>query len=808
MIALGPLLLLLHAAAVPPVLELPEPGLDDTSAYQGYRTRIFRDSHDNAVQVYLERKSGRAVLVWADAADESAAFTARDSSGAAVEMTWGSPDAEVSESGGRRSVSYRLRFPGEPATLGHFALGTMRWERDLQYQGRHLAPFDSTLPPVPELAELLQGLARLDGVERARHLKLLADTSLESLRSRLHPVARLLRGDSAWIVRVEQPSFDGKNQLVLELRGSAKTSSVEPGQSTIVIRPRAAVPFTLAVTVTTDAAPLTPIDRNRIFTPGFLAFCTRVQRQGPASRRARRLERELRGMELVSYEEKLMAGLPNFATYFGRDMMMTALMMANIWRPAMLEHVIASALRKLSPAGEASHEEALGGQAIRENAGEYAGLLARAERAAPAIRDSLLARAGDVLEHLGRVRENYRMVDETFQLPVVAARYLARPDVPAAAKRTFLLTPAGTEEPATRLEALLRNLDFVAASAAPYAGSPEPTNLVAFHDDPAGGFVSGSWRDSGAGYAGGRFAMDVNVVWAPEALRGIETALASLRALGFTADTLLALSPRAAGGALARYLRDPAALRSAREAWSGARRWFEVTLAAPQVRDRIAAWLAWLPETERAYWRAVADTAEVPDRLRFLALSLDRSGQPIPVMNSDPASLLFVAEQDAEAASDWIEPLLRSFPVGLFVPGLGVLASNDVYATRDVWESFRADSYHSLRVVWGREVNLLLLGLARQIRRVTETPAARSVAAGAARAGERPATRAARLRRDIERVRGAAAASGLEYSELWSYRIERGALRPARFGASSDVQLWSLTDLAVQYALDAQRATR
>ena len=56
----------------------------------------------------------------------------------------------------------------------------------------------------------------------------------------------------------------------------------------------------------------------------------------------------------------------------------------------------------------------------------------------------------------------------------------------------------------------------------------------------------------------------------------------------------------------------------------------------------------------------------------------------------------------------------------------------DVYATRDVWESFRADSYHSLRVVWGREVNLLLLGLARQIRRVTETPAARSVAAGAA----------------------------------------------------------------------------
>ena len=42
-----------------------------------------------------------------------------------------------------------------------------------------------------------------------------------------------------------------------------------------------------------------------------------------------------------------MAGLPNYATYFGRDMMMTALMMRPIWRPEMSEHVIASVLRKL-----------------------------------------------------------------------------------------------------------------------------------------------------------------------------------------------------------------------------------------------------------------------------------------------------------------------------------------------------------------------------------------------------------------------------------------------------------------------------
>src|SRR5260221_271541 len=146
-----------------------------------------------------------------------------------MELAWGSPRAEVAESGGGRSGSDHLRLPGQPATLGHFALGTMRWERDLQYQGRHLAPFDSTLPPVPELVELIQGLARLDGAERARHLKILAGSSLESLRSRLHPATRLLKSDSVWTVRVEQPSFDARDRLLLPLGGSGQTPSGEAG---------------------------------------------------------------------------------------------------------------------------------------------------------------------------------------------------------------------------------------------------------------------------------------------------------------------------------------------------------------------------------------------------------------------------------------------------------------------------------------------------------------------------------------------------------------------------------------------------
>src|SRR2546430_15408737 len=75
---------------VPPYLAFPEPGLDDPAAYEGYETRVYRDASGNAFQVYLNRSKGRVVHLWADALNESAGFTARDSAGAPAELTWGS----------------------------------------------------------------------------------------------------------------------------------------------------------------------------------------------------------------------------------------------------------------------------------------------------------------------------------------------------------------------------------------------------------------------------------------------------------------------------------------------------------------------------------------------------------------------------------------------------------------------------------------------------------------------------------------------------------------------------------------------
>ena len=664
---------------------------------------MYRDSRGNAVQIYLDTKTGRVVHVWADALDESIGFTARDTAGRPAMLEWGPGGATVGAANGRRTFSSRLTAHGA-LKIGQFLLGSMRIERDFGYAGRVRDSLDAPPFVVPEMRDLARRLGTRYTV-------------------RLTPSLSVIRTATRWTIRATQPSLDGKNHLWLTLRGDARRSRVTLANRVVTIRPLANAPLEIRVAIATDGPALHPLTRQHIFNAAFLRFAD--------SARSPRLEREIRGFELLSSREKLMAGLPNYATYFGRDMLMTALLMEPVWSDTMPEHVIAAALAKLGPAGDVSHEEALGGQAIRENAARY---LAHPD---PAI-----------LRDLQAVRENYFMVDDDFQLPVVAARYLGNPAVPNDRKRAFLARWRGP---------LLKNLAFVARQAAPYARDPVATNLVSFQRDADGWWHPGSWRDSRVGYAGGRFAFDVNVVWVPAALRGIVTIDSTLRALE------LAGVPEAGNAALAAAT------------WSGTARHFEVELAPAEVFARVRARLEAFPAAEGAYWADVIARSQIPDdTLRFFAVSLDSAGTPIPVMSTDPAMWLLLENLDPEREAELLRPFVLPYPVGLFVDRLGPLTANDTYASPAVWQMFEHDRYHSPRVVWGRDVNTLLVSLAR---RGSSTPT-------------------------IHAVLNAVEQSGFRHAELWSYEIAGDSLRPVRYGTGSDVQLWSLTDLAVQFLLE------
>ncbi len=708
------------AREAPPVLQFPTTGLDDPAAYEGYTARLYRDARGNAVEIYIEGKTGRVVHVWADALNESIGFTARNLGGQETTaggqttnaaVAFGDGPATVWSRGGRRGLGYALTVQGgRSIRIGQILLGSMRIERDFGYAGRVRDSIDAPTFVVPEMAAFAKRMGA-------------------PYSERLTPSVRLTSTPRDWTMRASQPSLDGRNHLWLTLRGDARTTLVTLRGGVLTIRALGRRPVTFSVEIATDGAALDPLRRNQIFSAAFRRFADSVK--------SPRLEREIRGFELLSTKQKLIAALPTYATYFGRDMLLTALLMEPVWADTMPEFVMGAALAKLAPDGEVSHEEALGGQAIRENAAEF-------------------SRTGDstLLRNLQATRENYWMVDDDFQLPVVAGHYFADGNVPLARKRAFVRRWG---------DALRKNIGYVMHRAAPYAHDPVATNLVSFKRDPDGYCHPGSWRDSRVGYAGGCFAFDVNVVWVPQALRAIVTIDSALRVLGEPGIDHAELVP--------------AGVRT----WAQSSQHFMVALAPADVEARVRAKLASLPAAERAHWEAVVTRSGFPsDTLRFPAVSLDSAGQPIPVMSTDPAMWLLLERQDDARESELLRPFLLPYPVGLFIDGLGLAVANDAYAAPAVWEMFERDLYHSPRVVWGREVSVLLAALAQGGR-------------------NRPGA--------IDSVRSAVARSGLQYAELWSYKFEGGVLRPVRYGSSSDVQLWSLTEIAVQYLLHSSRST-
>jgi hypothetical protein len=324
-----------------------------------------------------------------------------------------------------------------------------------------------------------------------------------------------------------------------------------------------------------------------------------------------------------------------------------------------------------------------------------------------AAADTALANARAQLTDLQRVRENYHMRDDEFQLPVVAARYLTNPAVPTARKKAFLLD--ASDGGVTRVSRLMRELSLVALLAAPYSRDPIVQNLIASPRIDSTHWRSISWRDSNAGYANGRFAMDINAIWVPRALQSVGEILTALRAAGFSNDQLTAMTPGGSTAPLTQLIRDSVFAQRALENWRGASRHFVVAMTPDEIAPRLRQELQWLPAGERAYWQGVlASTGADKQPLEFLAISLDSAGKPIPVVNTDPATWLMlrdgrdVTPGEVSAVQRDVRAIMRPYPVGLFVDRLGPVVANDAYAPKSVWEAFKQDTYHSPRVVWGR----------------------------------------------------------------------------------------------------------
>ncbi|MCI0517167.1 MAG: hypothetical protein L0Y45_04960 [Woeseiaceae bacterium] len=439
-------------------------------------------------------------------------------------------------------------------------------------------------------------------------------------------------------------------------------------------------------------------------------------------------------LAFLSYREKLLAGSWRFNTYFGRDTLMTLQLLMPVLEPPLAEAGLAAVLSRLNIQGEVAHEEDIG---------EYAVL--RHMRAGDAPIDAPIY--------------DYKMIDDDFMLPIVAANYFLATEVGRERAVEFLAQATDSDE--TRAALLLRNFRFVVSASEAFARDPRWQNLVALRP----GEHAGNWRDSEHGLGGGRIPYDVNGVFVPAALTAINEFLGSGLLDGFAdAETLAALAK--AGDLATVWSREAPVL-------------FEVDVARQAARSEVERYAA------RIGVQASAALATVPqDGVRFRAVALDGQGKAVQVLNSDEAFALLFLDLPGTDVERIVTTLMRPFPAGLLTD-VGPVVATPAYADDAMEPLFDRSRYHGT-VIWSWQQAVLSAGIDRQLARNDHTPAIREVLTQAR-------TKLAAALSEAHDIRG---------SELWSWSEIDGRYHVEPFGQrqqdeteSNAAQLWSTVHL-------------
>jgi hypothetical protein len=448
-------------------------------------------------------------------------------------------------------------------------------------------------------------------------------------------------------------------------------------------------------------------------------------------------------LAFLSYEGKLLAGSWRFNTYFGRDTLMSLELLMPALQPAPVEAGLSAVLERLNVDGEVAHEEDIG---------EYAVLRRMAQ--------------GD--EANDAPVYDYKMIDDDFLLPIVAARYLLV--TPAGRERAPEFLARKTTSGETYGAALVRNFRFVVSAASAFARNPEWRNLVALKP----GVNVGNWRDSEDGLGGGRFPYDVNGVFVP----------AALEAIGRFYDT----------GILQGYTGPDAGISDAgrmADTWQRlARPYFETTLASDIARAEAKRYARSIGVPSAAALTSLGDNP-----VTFHAVALDEAGAPVPILNSDEGFALLFLDMAPEEVERIVATLMRPFPAGLMTD-VGPLVANPAYADDELEPAFGRARYHGT-VIWSWQQAMLAAGIARQLERGDLTTSARSTLISAR-----------------ARMESAMAQSHtLRGSELWSWSQENGRYVVEPFGQrtedeteSNAAQLWSTVYLAAPTEMSRRAA--
>lgn len=471
-------------------------------------------------------------------------------------------------------------------------------------------------------------------------------------------------------------------------------------------------------------------------------------------------------LSFMSYTDKIITGAWRFLTYFGRDSMISLLLMGDILSPGengSFEAGLRALLERIDKAeGTAAHEETIGDYATWLN------LQAGIDSTDPVY--------------------DYKMIDTDFFLPIVLAEYFIKNPVGRERMEDFLALEA-VENPdnagLTYRELATLNAEKIMRDTAAFAseGGQVQENLIRLRE----GEIVGEWRDSAYGIGGGRIPYNVNTAIAPAGLR----AIAALADAGFFPD-----HP------------DWAELATEyAQVWEDETlHFFEVTVPEDEARLLVEEYV------ETNGFPFPSETDSIDGDVHFYGLALEgniNNQDTVRVLNTDDCFRHFLLNttnqtQLSSFVSQTADHILAPYPVGL-TTDVGLLVANPAYGGQPSYSAnFTNTDYHGT-VVWGWQLAMMAKGLEHQLGRCAPSNATTAITSSTTPdfcADEALHSKVVSAYNRLWDVIDANTA--ILSGEVWSWRYVDGegfvALPLGELSAteSNIRQLWSLTFLAVR----------
>jgi len=382
-------------------------------------------------------------------------------------------------------------------------------------------------------------------------------------------------------------------------------------------------------------------------------------------------------LSFLSYTDKLLAGTWRFLTYFGRDSMISLLLLQPVLSEgenSAVEAVIGAVLERVNRSdGTVCHEEVIGDYATWLN------LQKNVSSTAPQC--------------------DYKMVDTDYFLPISLKSYLVNSPVGQKRASAFMNTTASflannTGLSYTELAQLTAEKIMNTSKAFAQPDGQTKDNLIHLKK----GEDVGEWRDSQYGIGGARIPYDVNTALVPAALRSI----AALSANGY-------------------FPKHPewkdTAVQYAQVWEDETLKFFEVNVPQASAVSLVQSYV------NQSSFPGPVNTSNITSDVLFYGLGLDGNNNQsvVRVMNTDDCFRLFLLNStDQQQLSKFLnqtaEHILQPFPLGLSNP-VGLFVANPAYGGDSVYaRNFTNSDYHGT-VVWSWQLAMMAQGLARQLDR-------------------------------------------------------------------------------------------